>query len=322
MKKFLSVIVLFSFIVTLIPGNIYGQDDSEKEPRIAVLPLEDTNISAKKEGFGTAIAGMLTTELINGKVFKVIERNQIDRMLQEMAFQISGAVDSKTAKEIGNVLGVDILVFGNVAKFDPLVETDIRLIDTQSGEALLAEHASSESGVEIRNMVEKLARKIEQRYMGRLTELVTISSDPSKAMAYVDGVMEGETPLTKNLNQGPHKIRIVKKDYTVWEQNIVVIKGENNINAKLNVDPKIAKRLAEKERLEKEKQRQSQLTKKRTDNLNMSTKKGSNKTLLYIIGGAIIVGGGVAALTLAKDSGDDSKDTNNNSNVNITITIP
>ncbi|MBD3340123.1 MAG: PEGA domain-containing protein [Candidatus Lokiarchaeota archaeon] len=304
-KKVTSSILLFCFTFTLIfsqYSNLFGQMKQESEqPRIAVLPLTDANAAAKQEEFGESIAGMLMTELINGRVFQVIERSEIEQMMNEMAFQISGAVDSKTAKQIGEILGVDILVFGNVSKFGALVETDIRLIDTQSGEALLAEHASSESGVEIRNMVESLARKIEKRYMGRLIEEVNIKSDPTGASVFIDGVIEGETPLIKNLSMGPHKIRIVKNNFDVWEQQVEVTKGGNSINAKLNLSSEFLKqqKRAHDEEIKKE-------------------DKGGSKTVLYILGGAALVGGGAAYLLLSQE--DEKK--NNDATVNIAVKFP
>lgn len=307
LKRMFLVVWLICFVLTFIfkgIGCVFGQDGQE-QPRIAVLPFTDTNTSAKSEGYGEAIAGMLMTELINGKVFQVVERSEIDRMMQEIAFQISGAVDSRTAKQIGELLGVDIIVFGNVAKFDPLVETDIRLVDTQSGEALLAEHASSESGVEIRNMVENLARKIEKRYMGRLMGEVTITSYPSEAFVFIDGVMEGKTPLTKNLSLGLHKIRIGKKNFSIWEQTVFVGKNENKINASLTVSPEYLNQQAERKHLDEAEKRR--LAEERTqEQKSKRLKKNGGKKVIYILGGATLVGG-VAAVILAGGNSADKQ---------------
>lgn len=109
---------------------------------------------------------MLMTELINGNVFQVIERSEINRIIEEQAFQLTGVVDAKMAKEIGRIYGVDFLVLGSVAKFGPLVETDIRLIDTETGQGIAAEHGRSGKEVELRDMVSGLARRIERRYLG------------------------------------------------------------------------------------------------------------------------------------------------------------
>jgi len=322
-QKIISSIVLFSFIYTIVLSNIIPliAQETEKIPRIAVFNFEDTNVAAEKEKYGEAIAGMLMTELINGKVFQVIERSEIDRMMSEMAFQVSGAVDVNTAKRIGEILGVDILVFGTVAKFGQLVESDIRLIDTQSGRALLADHASSESGIEMRTMVENLARKIEKRYLGRLVEEVVITSNPVGAVVFIDGVNEGKTPLVKNLNQGPHRIRIVLSNYTPWEETHVVVQGENKINAKLNYSAEYLQQQAEKKRLEEERQQQLAQKQQRVPEEPKEAKKGGSKTGLYILGGALLIGGGVAAAMLLAGGGEEGEEVPKYSNVSITVDI-
>lgn len=292
----IALLINISFPETSI---VFAQTD-EENPKIAVFSFTDANAAAKKEGYGAAISGMLMTELINGRVFQVIERSEIERIMNEMAFQISGAVDSRTAKRLGEVLGVDILVFGNVAKFDPIVETDIRLIDTQSGEALLAENASSESGVEIRNMVQNLARKIEQRFMGRITEDVLIQSDPPGAIVYIDGVKEGITPLTKSLSQGTHKVRITTHNHDVWERTVNVVPGGGRIKAELKPTS------ADKGGQDKDTGRK--VTYKKTS--------ASSNTWLWIVGGVVVVGGAIAAFVLL--SGDDD----DNSDVSVTVKFP
>jgi TolB-like protein len=320
-KRLFTITVLFSFLFTIVFNDLtllIAQD--KKIPRIAVFDFDDTNAAAKNEGYGEAISGMLMTELINGKIFYVIERNEIERMMNEMAFQVSGAVDTKTAKQIGEILGVDILVFGTVAKFGSLVETDIRLIDTESGKALLAENASSKSGLEIRTMVENLARKIEQRYLGRLVEEVRIYSNPTGATVFIDGVNEGTTPLVKNLNQGNHKIRIVKPNYTIWDETVVVVKGGGKIEASLKLSPEFQqKKLAEKEADEQRKQQLAaeQAQKQRQPE---SKKSGGSKTMLYILGGAVLVGGIAAAAVLAGKK-DEKQEESTNSTVSIRVDL-
>ena len=107
---------------------------------------------------------MLMTGIINGPVFRIVERAKIEMIMNEQKFQISGAVNAETAKRIGELYAVDYLLFGSVAKFGYTIESDIRLVDTESGEAMLAENASANSESTLRSMVQELVRKIENRY--------------------------------------------------------------------------------------------------------------------------------------------------------------
>jgi len=264
--------------------------------KIAVFPFADTNPAAKETGYGDAIAGMLTTELINGKVFQIIERKEIERIMGELGLNQLGVVDSKTAKEIGKVYGVDMLVFGNVAKFGSLVETDSRLIDTQSGEAVLADHASCRNESEIRNMVVNLARKMEERFTHRSTAEMVIESVPTGATVYIDGIAAGTTPLSKTMSYGKYLLEISLTNYRSWEKAIVLDQAEQKISAQLvSLTAPTAS----------------------TPSTPPPSKKGGSKTWLYLVGGAALVGGGVAALTMGQDKKESA-----NSNVTITVTIP
>jgi len=229
------------------------------------------------------------TELINGNIFQVIERSEIDKMMNELTFQISGAVDANTAKQIGAILGVDILVFGTIAKFDELVETDIRLVDPAYGEAILAEHESCKSGAGIREMVMALARKIENRYATKEMSVINITSNPAGATVYIDDSNAGLTPLSTTTNPGQHKIKIFKTNYTDWEKVVVIDKGENDYFAELSILPGIIP-----DTIDKTADKSQELPD--TPQETVKKKKGGGNKVLYILGGAALVGGGYALL--------------------------
>jgi len=306
------IILTLLVVVTLFCGiNPNFAQDKEK-PRIAVLPFADTNTQAKNEGYGEAISGMLMTELINGNIFQVIERSEIDKMMNELTFQISGAVDANTAKQIGAILGVDILVFGTIAKFDELVETDIRLVEPAHGEAILAAHESCNSGAGIRDMVMALARKIENRYATKEMSVINITSNPAGATVYIDDSNAGVTPLSTTTNPGQHKIKIFKTNYSDWEKVVVIDKGENDFFAELSILPGIIP-----DTMDKAVDKNKGLPDTPSRETGIKKKGGGNK-LLYILGGAAVIGGGYALLKPKSDSEPDIA----KSSVTINVTIP
>ncbi len=307
-----SIILMLLAVVILFCGIVPNYAQNNERPRIGVLPFADTNTQAKNEGYGEAISGMLMTDLINGNIFQVIERSEIDKMMKELAFQISGAVDANTAKQIGAILGVDILVFGTVAKFDELVETDIRLVEPSHGEAILAAHENCESGAGIRDMVSNLARKIENQYLTKEKSLVNINSSPHGATVYIDDSNAGVTPLTTGINPGQHTIKIFKTNYNDWEKAVQIDQGENNIFAELSLLQGMVPAATDK-------------TKDMDQGIpgippsdRGEKKKGGSKKLLYILGGAAVVGGGYALLKPKSDSEPDVA----KSKVTINVTIP
>lgn len=131
--------------------------------RIAVSALEDKARSSYN--VGTGLADVLTTALVNTGRFQVFERDQLARVMEEQALGTSGLVTQQTAPQIGRLLGVQAIVYGSVTEFSTQqdsvglgtflggvgfsrttarVTIDIRLIDTTTGEILVAHTATGE----------------------------------------------------------------------------------------------------------------------------------------------------------------------------------
>jgi curli biogenesis system outer membrane secretion channel CsgG len=86
---------------------------------------------------GNIVAGRFTTELIRLKKLKVVERDQIERVLSELKLQNTGSIDPDTAKRIGRMLGADLLVIGGMVELPGAVlELNVRLADVGSGQAV------------------------------------------------------------------------------------------------------------------------------------------------------------------------------------------
>ena len=61
-----------------------------------------------------------------------------------------------------------------------------------------------------------------------------ISSDPEGAEIEIDGAYVGNTPRTRAVQPGEHKVKLTKKGYTAWERKIAVEAGETlEIDAEL-----------------------------------------------------------------------------------------
>ncbi|MBI4351252.1 MAG: hypothetical protein HY550_07425 [Elusimicrobia bacterium] len=123
--------------------------------RIGVVEFE--NKSAYGQGrLGGAASDILVTELVKSGKFIVVERDRMNKIMEEQKLQSQGLIDSQTAVQIGQVMGLEAIVVGSVSQFgvkkegsDYLitqskqqvaeVAVDLRLIDVQSGQVILAD---------------------------------------------------------------------------------------------------------------------------------------------------------------------------------------
>lgn len=92
--------------------------------RVAVLDFGyGTVMTSSQAVFGTnvdigkGIADMLIDRLVNDGTYSVIERNAIDKVVNEQNFSNSNRADASTAAKIGHILGVDAVITGDITQF-------------------------------------------------------------------------------------------------------------------------------------------------------------------------------------------------------------
>ncbi|MCK5145236.1 hypothetical protein KAR48_00685 [bacterium] len=83
---------------------------------IAVVDFKGVNRS------GSQVATMLQSMLLKSQHFDIMEREKISSVLDEQNMGMAGIIDESTASEVGALLGVDAMVFGDVATYK--VEAD------------------------------------------------------------------------------------------------------------------------------------------------------------------------------------------------------
>src|SRR2546425_155170 len=92
--------------------------------RVAVLDFDYgtvhsyvTDIWGSDVDIGKGIASMLLTELVQNGTYVVIERTQVDRILDEQNLQQEGRADASTAAKLGRLLGLDAIIIGSITQF-------------------------------------------------------------------------------------------------------------------------------------------------------------------------------------------------------------
>lgn len=114
---------------------------------LAVFPLDGGGDVAAWDGLGTALSGMLTTDLSDVEGVRLVERTRIDAVLGEIDLGERGFVVSEGAARLGKGLGADFLVVGGFAVIGGTFAMDARLVDAATGEvrgATRAEGAQAE----------------------------------------------------------------------------------------------------------------------------------------------------------------------------------
>lgn len=171
-------------IALLIPGLAGCLHKSSLQPgqnsmhfptrRIAVIPFESSNPYLS----GTAFSDCFTVQIIqNLTSVQVIERKDLMKILQEQKLTLTGVIRPEKFSKLGQILGVDAILVGNVETLEVLqsgggtISITVKLMEVASGRILWADRQkisyatwSAREVPEVASiLMEKAAKKITHR---------------------------------------------------------------------------------------------------------------------------------------------------------------
>lgn len=121
----------------LVGGALGAQTAPEGElPTVAVLDFTGLMIGegGNSAPLGKAISAMLVTELSGRPGMRVIERAQLQDILQEQRLSLSGRVDESTAIEVGRMLGAQYVIKGQATSVASMLRMDMQAVDVETSE--------------------------------------------------------------------------------------------------------------------------------------------------------------------------------------------
>ena len=118
----LLTLVLFTF-------NVSAQV-AEGKQTVALLEFEGRGISQLE---AKTLTDRLMSEMVNTDAVIMVERNQMDEILNEQGFQQSGCTSSECAAEVGALLGVQNMVSGSFGKLGNSYTIDAKMFSVETG---------------------------------------------------------------------------------------------------------------------------------------------------------------------------------------------
>ena len=127
---------------------------------IAILPFENKNISGELASID--LLDKLITWFKETNRFDVVERSQLEKILEEQKLSLTGVISSATAVKVGKTMGVDAVVIGSWTRHARAVSVDARLVDTETAKVITAKEAMCERMTlpRISKMISDLVRGI------------------------------------------------------------------------------------------------------------------------------------------------------------------
>ncbi|HXI24350.1 MAG TPA: FlgO family outer membrane protein [Pyrinomonadaceae bacterium] len=116
-------------IITRFRGN--------QKKSLAVLDFRD--VDGKQTKLGIFLAEELTTKLFeSGKFEKIVERAQLQRIIENNKLDITDVMDASGASKLGKLAGVSNILIGSITNLGSVIKINGRIVDTQVGEIVSA----------------------------------------------------------------------------------------------------------------------------------------------------------------------------------------
>ena len=99
--------------------------------RLAIVGIDSTN--ANEAAF---YVNELTMHFVNTRNYVVVDRTDVDKVLTEQNFQLSGYVDDDAFVSIGKFIGAQVVITGNITGTGSQKRLIIKAIDVLTSEIL------------------------------------------------------------------------------------------------------------------------------------------------------------------------------------------
>lgn len=174
-----SLVAAFAAILFLAP-TLAAQDS---RPGIAVMPFQNGgSYGQDKENFDAlekGIAGMLISELAQNPAARVVERENVQRLIDEQNLGAESRLDAATAAKVGKLVGARYMVMGTFVDLYGKFRVDARLVDVETSEILKV--VRSDPKLEKREEMFHLLQALAERLMAE-TKLPPLPAQVSQAV--------------------------------------------------------------------------------------------------------------------------------------------
>ncbi|MDD9888107.1 MAG: hypothetical protein OXU46_05740 [Candidatus Marinimicrobia bacterium] len=122
--------IIFLFVFTAV---VFAQvnDESQAKPTAAVLDFVGSGITTQE---AQVLTQRLGSELVQTDALIMVERNQMNEIMEEQGFQQAGCTSAECAAEIGALLGVQKMISGSFGKIGNSYTIEARMFTVETGE--------------------------------------------------------------------------------------------------------------------------------------------------------------------------------------------
>ncbi len=184
MKKNILTILLGVAILTCFFVKMVSAEDMYP---LAILSFEERGAGLK--GQGANVRDLLFANLIENPKLLIVERSELDKILDESELNLSGNVSADQATQIGQLTGAKIIVTGSIFKVDNNTHIVAKIISTETSK-MLGKSVKGAEGLDV--LVGQLAREVNTAINESAESLLPPPVDKRQSIEKIQKMIEGK----------------------------------------------------------------------------------------------------------------------------------
>ncbi|MDZ7290523.1 MAG: CsgG/HfaB family protein [candidate division KSB1 bacterium] len=199
-----SVAFQLFFVSALLAKDAHLFDSVSDSSTITLAVLDFKNNSGlfTLDALEKSIPEMLKTELSRSPSrLLVVERQKLEKILQEQALGQTGVLDEKTAQQVGQLVGAEFLVSGEISTVGPRLRIDCHIFKVATGQ-VRAEKAIGPGRETTDDMVRLLAANIIFNLTGEgdYREKLQLKKYPASWLLFATALSAAATGVTHEIS--------------------------------------------------------------------------------------------------------------------------
>lgn len=147
MKKIFSILFILTFLsiclaseadekINAFTDELFKSDKLDTAGVIAVIPFTTKNMLAAEGNIGIGIAEIIVLQILMRNYMKLVERMEMQKVLEEIALSQTGLMNDQNVIEGGNFLSADYILTGTVTSTMGKYVVQGRIINTKTLEVI------------------------------------------------------------------------------------------------------------------------------------------------------------------------------------------
>ncbi|MFO7667817.1 MAG: SUMF1/EgtB/PvdO family nonheme iron enzyme [Desulfobacterales bacterium] len=165
MNRSVKSLFVFLILILTVSGAFAAEKKNKPETQLVdnYVAIFDFEITAGEKSISRPLADKVIHEFSQSDKYEVIDRGNMNKILKEQKFQMSGCVAQECKVEAGQLLGVGKIVNGSVGMVGKVYYLTLQLIDVKTGRVELS--AEDECRCELEELLDS-TKRLAKRLLG------------------------------------------------------------------------------------------------------------------------------------------------------------